>query len=82
MENIFEIFLGRPFCDRDILNTLGHDYIAASHLYLADPGKARGCSTNEQTKGHQNPINDSKVTALLLKGWILPIGGASALEGL
>ena len=31
---------------------------------------------------HQNPINGSKVTAILLKGWILPIGGASAVEGL
>ena len=29
-------------------------------------------------KGHQNPISGSKVTAILLKGWILPIGGASA----
>ena len=33
-------------------------------------------------KGHQNPINGPKVTAILLKGWILPIGGASAVEGL
>ena len=32
-------------------------------------------------KGHQNPISGSKVTAILLKGWILPIGGASAGEG-
>ena len=31
---------------------------------------------------HQNPINGSKLTAILLKRWILPIGGASALEGL
>ena len=30
----------------------------------------------------QNPIHGSKVTADLLKGWILPIGGASAVEGL
>ena len=28
-------------------------------------------------KWHQNLINGSKVTAILLKGWILPIGGAS-----
>ena len=28
-------------------------------------------------KGHQNPISGSKVTAILLKGWILPIGGVS-----
>ena len=33
-------------------------------------------------KGHQNPIIGSKVTAVLLKGWVLPIGGASAVEGL
>ena len=33
-------------------------------------------------EGHQNPINDSKFTAILLKGWILSIGGASAVEGL
>ena len=26
-------------------------------------------------KGHQNPISGSKVTAILLKQWILPIGG-------
>ena len=33
-------------------------------------------------EGHQNPIDGSKVTAILLKGCILPIGGASAVEGL
>ena len=33
-------------------------------------------------KGHQNPISVSKVTAFLLKGLILPIGGASPGEGL
>ena len=33
-------------------------------------------------EGHQNPINGSKVTAILMKGLILPIGGASAVEGL
>ena len=27
-------------------------------------------------EGHHNPINGSKVTAILLKGWILPIDGA------
>ena len=31
---------------------------------------------------HQNPISGSKVTVILLKGWILPIGGASVGEGL
>ena len=33
-------------------------------------------------KGHPNRITGSKVTAILLNGWILPIGGASAVEGL
>ena len=33
-------------------------------------------------KGHQNASSGSKVTAILLKGWIWPIGGASAGEGL
>ena len=33
-------------------------------------------------EGHQNRITGSKVTAILLKVWILPIGGASAVEGL
>ena len=30
---------------------------------------------------HQNPISGSKVMAILLKGLIKPIGGASAGEG-
>ena len=34
------------------------------------------------SEGHQNPISGSKVTAILLQGWILPIGQASAVEGL
>ena len=33
-------------------------------------------------KGHLNPITGSRVTPILLNGWILPIGGASAVEGL
>ena len=33
-------------------------------------------------KGHQNRITGSRVTAILLNGWILPIYGASVLEGL
>ena len=32
--------------------------------------------------GHQNSISVSKVMAILLKGWVLPIGGASSGEGL
>ena len=92
--------------------------------FLADPGKAWGCSKNSlvtdslsepfpptalqrhhaQTvtdgcssfkidyvivindflnpEGHQNPISGSKVTTILLMGWILPIGGALAEDGL
>ena len=33
-------------------------------------------------EGHQNSCSGSKVTAILLKGWIWPIGGASAGLGL
>ena len=33
-------------------------------------------------EGHPNCITGSTVTAILLNGWILPIGGASAVEGL
>ena len=93
-------------------------------VLLANPGEARGCSTNSlvinslsepfpptalrcrhsqavrdstsrykldyvimiknflNSEGHQNPFSGSEVTAILLKGWILPIGGASAGEGL
>ena len=32
-------------------------------------------------EGHQNCITGSRVTAILLNEWILPIGGASAVEG-
>ena len=31
-------------------------------------------------EGHLNCITGSRVTAILLNGWILPIVGASALE--
>ena len=37
------------------------------------------CCLNPE--GHQNRISGLKVTAILLKGWILPIGVASAVEG-
>ena len=33
-------------------------------------------------EGHPNCITGSKVTAVLLNRWILPIGGSSAVEGL
>ena len=31
---------------------------------------------------HQNPISGSTFKAILLKGWILPIGGASSWDNL
>ena len=33
-------------------------------------------------EGHPNCITGSKVTVILLNGWILPIGGALAIKGL
>ena len=33
-------------------------------------------------EGHSNHITGSKVKTILLNGWILPIGGASAVRGL
>ena len=33
-------------------------------------------------EGHQNPITGLRVTAILVNAWILPIGGASVVEGL
>ena len=33
-------------------------------------------------EGHPNTITGSRVTVILLKGWILLIGGASEVEGL
>ena len=33
-------------------------------------------------EGHQNCITGSRVTSIFLNGWILPIGGTSAVEGL
>ena len=33
-------------------------------------------------KGHQNRNTGLRVMAIFLNGWILPIGGASAVEGL
>ena len=33
-------------------------------------------------EGHQNPISGPKVKDILLKGWILPLGRASSVEGL
>ena len=39
-------------------------------------------SETPNLEGHRNCIAGSRVTAILLNGWILPIGGASAVEGL
>ena len=33
-------------------------------------------------EGHQNSCIGLQVTAILLNGWILPIAGASAVEGM
>ena len=33
-------------------------------------------------EGHSNRITGSKVAVILLNGWILPIGGVSAVKGL
>ena len=33
-------------------------------------------------EGHHNRITGSRDTAILLNWWILPVGGASAVEGL
>ena len=50
--------------------------------FLADPGKVIVIKNFLNLEGHQNPIIGSKVTAILLKGWISPIGGALPVEGL
>ena len=39
-----------------------------------------GIKNSLSPEGYQNRISGSKVTAILLKGWILPIGGATAGE--
>ena len=33
-------------------------------------------------EGHQHCTTGSRITAILLNGWTLPIGGASAVDGL
>ena len=33
-------------------------------------------------KGHPNHITGTRVTAIFLNGWILPIGGASVMDSL
>ena len=57
------------FAVRDRYSSYKIDYVIVIQNYL-------------NPAGHQNPISGSKVTAILLNRWILPIGGASAGEGL
>ena len=33
-------------------------------------------------KGHPNRITGTKLSAILLNGWTLPVGGASEVKGL
>ena len=52
-------------------------------FYGAATPKCPKIGHRDQTKilnpeGHQNLISGSKFTAISLKGWILPIGGASS----
>ena len=56
-------------CLRDSSSSYKLDYVIGIKTFL-------------NPEGHQNGITGSKVTAILLKRWILPIGGASAVEGL
>ena len=57
--------------------------------FLADPSEARGCSINtivinlvKISLWCHNALMVDYGAAILLNGWIKPIGGASALEGL
>ena len=52
---------------RDSSSSYNTDYVIVIKTFLSP-------------EGHQNRISGSKVTAILLKGWILPIGGASAVR--
>ena len=54
---------------RDRASSYKIDYVVVIKSYL-------------NPEGHQNPMSGSKVTAILLKGWIWPIGEASAGKGL
>ena len=54
---------------RDRSSSLKIDYVIVIQNFL-------------NPEGHQNPISCSKDMAILPKGWILPIGGASVGEGL
>ena len=54
-----------PKMVRDSSSSYKIDYVIVTKNFL-------------KSEGHQNYISGSKVTAILLKGWILPIGGAAS----
>ena len=70
-ENIFSTALERRFAEtvRDGSSSHKTDYVIVIKNFL-------------NPEGHQNLISGSKVTAILLKMWILPVGVASAGEDL
>ena len=46
---------------------------------LAEPGKAKGCFSNTVVKDIKiASLQWFKVTAILLNGWIMPIGGVTS----
>ena len=64
-------------------------YLKHPHALMVDDGtfshKIDDVTIFEEIQNHEehsNRIAGSRVTAILLNGWILPIGGASAVEGL
>ena len=71
-----------------VINSIIHSAFS-SHSFTAPP-RSSSYKINYiivitnflKPEGYQNPINGLKVAAILLKGWILPSGGVSAVEGL
>ena len=55
---------------------------AITFLLNLYPQKRRPTARSYRASEGTNRITGSKVTAILLTGWILPIGGASAVKGL
>ena len=53
--------------------SLGLDFSVFSHRFIVIVIK-----NLINPEGHQNPINGSKVTAILMMGWIWPIGGVAS----
>ena len=54
----------------------------APHALMVEDGAFSHKIEILNPEGHPNCITGSKVTAILLNWWILPIGGASAVKGL